>query len=229
MQNLRQVGEWSSQPKTQKMPVNPLDKSTIVSIMKKSFTSIKATLDPGRFVIPSGTIDNPGILTIGPSSWWYRPDPDKLVEIPVASIALAESIVTDYANGLEGCNMVDAMPGLFFIPGEHSLDTIKKSYAAELNKAQARQKQWYLNLINAADVLWARTNGNPLSISEDARIAARELGMMDKPWLANFVNAANIKCKACGTFISGEVVVCPNCKVVINAEKFKSLGLQFAG
>ena len=42
---------------------------------------------------------------------------------------------------------------------------LKTEHAALLNKALATQRKWYLELIRIADILWSRTNGNPLAIS----------------------------------------------------------------
>src|SRR5712691_1323851 len=100
-------------------PVNPLDKSTIVSVYLKPIASNNPTVFPGNFIIPAATPTTFELLTIGPSSWFKEmEDNQPFLEISNSSIQMAESIIRDFANGLVGCNMGDRMPGLFFIPGE---------------------------------------------------------------------------------------------------------------
>ena len=216
--------------RTVRAEVNPLDKSTVVSIYPVAIDERKPTIFPGRFIIPAGTYDNPSTLIVGPSSWWRELGEDEpLLEIPQSSILIADSIVKDYSNGLLECNMNDITPGLFFVPGEVSVKELKviPKYVNMLNKARDNQNRWWNALVKMADILWARTNGNPLSISDDARIAARNL-KLDKPWEKDFVAQELVPCKACGTRNMSSVVVCPNCKVVLDSAKFKELGLSFA-
>ena len=54
--------------KTVRAPINPLDKATIVSIFPKEIEETKPTLMPSRWIIPAGTLENPGIAVVGPSS-----------------------------------------------------------------------------------------------------------------------------------------------------------------
>src|SRR5690606_5117854 len=107
-------------------PVNPMDKSTIVSIYPKEIDETKCTITPGRFIIPPGSYVRPSTLVVGPSSWWREIDEEQpLLEIPVSSIQLADSVLKDYCNGILGCNMADAMPGLFYVPGEYDAKGIQ--------------------------------------------------------------------------------------------------------
>src|SRR5258706_9506503 len=111
---------------TVRAPVNPLDKSTVVSIYPRAIEETKYTIQPGVFKIPAGSYKEPSTLVVGPSSWWKELDESQpLLEIPVSSITIADSIVRDYCNGILCCNMGDATPGLFFIPGEHTVTQIQ--------------------------------------------------------------------------------------------------------
>jgi hypothetical protein len=207
---------------------NPLDKSTVISILPKEINEVKHTIQPGRFYIPPGSYDKPSILVVGSSSWWRELDPDQpLLEIPVSSVQIADSIVRDYCNGLLGCNMGDVMPGLFFIPGEISITKLKTEYKSLLDKALERQKKWYLELVKMADVLWARTNGNPLAVADDMRLAARELGI-EKEWIKDFQNIQLVRCVACGSMRNPNFPVCPICKAIADPDKAKELKIQFA-
>src|ERR1035437_3715462 len=123
---------------------NPMDKCTIVSIFPKEIDEVKHTIEPGHFHIPSGTYEEPAILVVGSSSWWREIDVDQpMLEIPVSSIQIADSVIKDYCNGMLGCNMGDAMPGLFFVLGEHSVFDIKTKYKKELDKVKIKQDNWY--------------------------------------------------------------------------------------
>jgi len=227
-----QVGEFPGMAQTNRRTIraaiNPMDKSTIVSILPKHISERKYTIQPGFFEIPAGSLDSPGILVVGPSSWWREVDEHQpLLEIPVSSIQVADSIVRDYSNGLLACNMDTQMPGLFYVPGELNVEKLKKEHAPLLNQANTRQRAWYVELIRIADILWSRSNGNPLSISQDARLACKELNISNKPWLNDQQSMELIRCVACGALRNPNYPVCQSCHAVVDAEKAKSLGLVF--
>lgn len=214
---------------TVRAPSNPMDKSTVVSIYPIPLKEKKVTLMPGRFNVPAGSYDKPSILVVGPSSWWKEVDENQpLLEIPVHSVLIAESIVNDYCKGLLKCNMQDAMPGLFSIVGEVTLDVIKTKYKALLDKANDNQKRWYTALVKEADTQWSRTNGNPIAISDLMRLAARELGQNTKEWLQDFQATETIRCVACGNMRNPLYPICPVCKTVVDKDKYTKLGLKQA-
>lgn len=201
--------------RTVRAPVNPLDKATVVSIFPFEITEKKVTLQPGTFTIPPGNMEKPAVLVVGPSSWWREIDPEQpLLEIPVASILIADSIVRDYCNGLLACNMADAMPGLFYIPGEWNSMNIKLEYTHLLNAALQKQRKWYEALVKIADVSWSRTQGNPLSINETMKAAAIELGIEDRDWLKAYQSVSMVRCFACGSMKNPAFPVCPSCRAV---------------
>jgi hypothetical protein len=194
---------------------NPMDKCTIVSIFPKEIDEVKHTIEPGKFHIPAGTFEKPAILVVGSSSWWKDIDADQpMLEIPVSSIQIAESVIKDYCNGFLACNMADLMPGLFFALGEHTVMDIKLKYKEKLNEVKIRQDNWYKILVRLADSLWARSNGNPLVICDEMRLAAKSLNFNEKPWLKDFVMMEKVPCKACGTLKNPEYPVCPLCKAI---------------
>ena len=202
-----------------------MDKSTVVSILPKLISERKLTIQPGIFEIKPGTFDNPSILVVGSSSWWREVDIDQpLLEIPVSSIQVADSIVKDYCNGLLACNMADLMPGLFYIPGEFTVEKIKTEHKGLLTKARETQRKWYAELVRIADILWARTNGNPLAISDDARMACKELNISGKPWLGDTQTMELIRCVACGSLRNSNYPICQTCKAIADPELAKKLG-----
>lgn len=209
-------------------PVNPMDKCTIVSIFPKEIDEVKHTIQPGRFHIDAGTCNKPAILVVGPSSWWREIDEDQpLLEIPTSSIQVADSIVRDYCNGLLAYNQDESSPGLFYVPGEFDISGIRKMFPQELEKAKARQDRWYSILIRLADSLWARSNGNPLTISDDMRMAAREMNQVTKDWMKDFRMVDMVRCPACGALKNPDYPVCGTCRAVDTSNP-KAKDLKFA-
>lgn len=208
---------------------NPLDKSTVVSIFPRKIVEVKPTLLPGRFVVPAGTYDNPGILVVESSSWWKETSPDEpLLEIPTNSVLIAESVCRDWMNGIIGCDMESRKPGMFFIPGEHNAVQVKAEYKDLLDRAREKQTNWFKHLIELADISWARTNGSPLGITDDMRLAAEELNVKDRDWFRGVVLQNIVKCVACGNLNNADVIICPNCKVILDQKRYDELKLRTA-
>lgn len=198
--------------RTIRAPVNPIDKSTIVSIFPKMVEERKPTIQPGIFVIPPGSMEHPSLLVVGPSSWWREIDEEQpLLEIPVSSIQIADSVVKDYCNGVLACDMANIMPGLFYVAGEHDITSIKKHFQRQLDITNAKQKNWFTLLITMADSLWARSNGNPLAIADDMRLAAREMNQTTKDWMKDFQMIEMVRCKACGSIKNPLYPICATC------------------
>jgi hypothetical protein len=214
---------------------NPLDKSTVVSIYPRELVERKPTIQPGIFTIPAGSIEKPTLVVVGPSSWWRDIDIEQpLLEIVNGSVQVANSIVVDYCNGLLGCNMRDTMPGLFWVPGEFK--TVESLFKAEngahkkkFDIAVANQERYWKALVKIGDIGWNKTNGNPLTISDDMRLAARMLNLENsKPWMKDIMTMALVHCVACGALRNPDYPVCGSCKAIVDPEKAKSLGLTFA-
>jgi hypothetical protein len=201
--------------KTIRGPVNPLDLSTLVSIYPKPIQFKNVTLSPGRWFLPAGDMDNISTLTIGPSSWWRDVGPDEpLIEIVQSSVQIAESLVKDYLGGMFACNMHDSMPGLFFVPGAFTAAEVREKYNHLLQDALNKQLNYWKALIKFGDALWARSNGNPLCISDEMRMAAKFLGSQDKDWMRDHHNTGMIRCFACGTFKNPEYPICQACRSI---------------
>lgn len=213
----RQVGEFPPQriPINTRAPKNPIDKATIVSIYPRKISETKHTIDPSKFEIEPGRLEDPSILVVGSSSWWaFYGDGRPPIEVPISSVAIANSIIMDLSNATPECDMVDARPGLFFVPGEFNVLEVKTKFKSTLLEVAAKQKNWYLKLVRAADSLWARSNGNPLALSDEMRLAAQELNLKDKPWMMDFTTITMVPCVACGTLKNPAFPVCASCKAV---------------
>ena len=205
---------------------NPLDKCTIVSLYPRDIVEVKHTLTPGKFKVPGGSSENPGILVVGSSSWWKDAGDDtSLIEILVGSILIAESIIRDYCNGLIECDMGDSMPGMFFVLGEHDQQDILHNYQDKIKIYEAKQRNWFTRIIAVADSLWAKTNGNPFSIPDDARIGAELLGKKDRPWMGSFRTVEVIACVACCQMRNPQFPVCPACHNIVDRKLAEELGI----
>lgn len=214
-ETFRQVGEFIdfSQRQIIRGPKNPMDKSTIISIFPKEINETKFTIEPGKFHIEPGTFEFPSRLVVSGSSWFREVDIDQpILEIPVPSVQIANSIIMDYCNGLLGCDMNSAMPGMFFVPGEFKVSEIVDRYKDKLKEVKMKQDNWFRILIRIGDSLWARANGNPLVISNEMRMAAIQLGFNDKPWIKDMQAVQMISCPACGNHRNPQFPVCPFCK-----------------
>ena len=216
--------------RTIRAPINPMDKCTVVSIYEKPVRYNSPTIQPGSFLLLPGTYENPSLLVVGTSSWWKEIDDQQpLLEIPNSSIQVADGIVKDTCNGIFGCNMSDCMPGLFWLPGEINLIILKSKHKAELDKARIKQENFFKNVVALTDGLWARTNGSPLCVSDDARIAAKYLQLDgNKPWMKDFTTLGQQNCPACGFLRNPVYPVCSNCKAILDPEQAKSLNIKFA-
>jgi hypothetical protein len=207
---------------------NPYDKATIFSVFPRAVRSKKATLQPGLFLIPAGTPSSPTPFIVGSSSWWKDSDPEQPpLEVPVSAVRVADSIVNDFASSKIGSDMSSAKPGLFYLPGEITVDEMKKKFKSHLEEAILKQNNWFRNLVQMGDSLWARTNGNPVAIDDVMRLAAKELGLQ-RDWLGVSQTYDLIKCVACGNMRNPAYPICPNCKAIIDSDKAKSLNLAFA-
>lgn len=208
---------------------NPMDKCTIVSIYPQAITENKPTLTPRTYTIGAGSYDNPAVLTIGSASWWSDLVPEQEpIEVTVNSIVIAESFVQDFVNGMVGFNGIECMPGLFVVLGEHDVASIKKNHKDKLDRALRSQRAWFTELVRLADIDWSRTNGNPLVISAQAKMAAEFL-QLDKTWMRDFSQLKKVNCIACGELRDPAYPICRHCHHVVDKAAFDKLGLAKAG
>lgn len=215
--------------RTIRAPTNPMDRSTIVSILPKRVEERKVTIQPSLFQIEPGSFERPSILVVGPASWWKEIDENQpLLEITHSSVVVADSVVKDYCNGIVGCDMDSHMPGLFYIPGEWTVEKILKEKQGELHIANVKQRNWFAHLVRLADAMWSRSNGNSVAIDDTMKLAARELNLMNKDWLKDSQTMELVRCKACGYLKNPAYPVCSNCKSIDNIEMAKELNLVFA-
>jgi len=219
------------------LPRNPLDKTTIVSIYPREIVDTKPTLFPGRFVIPAAIGDDFSLLLIEGASYFI---PSMIgnqppTEVQVNSMSLAESILHDSIPAMNLVTSV-ARPGVFSIPGEYNRISILKyvhadgrSFKELLQTAREWQQNYWTAVISEADYFWSKSNCNPKTIPEDAKLAVKILGLeKSKPWMENAVASELIKCKACGEMINPQFRGCKHCHAMLDPEKGKAAGIVFA-
>lgn len=214
--------------RTVRAEVNPADKTTIVSIAPFDIVETITTVQPSRYEIPKGSLENPSLTVIGPASWWKETDPDQpLLEVIVGSVLVAKNLIYDYISAMNCVTMTVAQPGLFHVPGVLTLADVKKNFGEHLKRYDTMQRAWYKELVNQADGLWARTNQNPLSIDNQSRLAAREL-QLERPWIRDFQSVQNVNCIACGNLRNPQYPICPSCHMIVDTALAAKLGIVAA-
>jgi hypothetical protein len=229
-----------------RIPRNPMDVCTIVSIYPSPIHDYKPTVFPSHHFIDGAKEGDFNLLVVRGASWFKEMEEGQpILEIPVSSYQVAEAFIRDNVTNSQLAYTPGAGPGLFFVPGEYNKKTIvnastpeikneigvvttpSRNFASLLSEAEARQKRWFMEIVQLADVMWSRTNGNPLTISKDARIAAERL-KLTKPWMQDFQTTDKTSCLACGQLVNPAYPICPNCKAIVNPEKAKELNIVFA-
>ena len=123
--------------------------------------------------------------------------------------------------------MGDCMPGLFYIEGNHTAKDIKTKFTHRLEDAKVKQNNWFTQICMIADASWVASGGNPRSVSDVQRMAAKLMGFEDKPWLKDYIMGQMHRCEACGGLRDPRYPICPNCKV-IDLTHPKAKELKFA-
>lgn len=219
------------------LPRNPMDVTTIVSIYPRDIIDEKPTMFPARYVIKAAPIGGFSLTHIKGASFFIPSSIERQppTEVQVNSMALTESILRD---SIPTMNLVTAghRPGIFAIPGNHDKITVNlykhadgRTFKELLEMANEWQQAYWADVMNEADSFWASTNGNPKSIPEDARLAAKILGMeKSKPWMNNVIASEMSNCRACGEMINPAFPVCKHCHAILDVKKAEELGIQFA-
>lgn len=83
----------------------------------------------------------------------------------------------------------------------------------ELAKAEGRMTAYFLSVVRAADVEWAKSQRLDL-IDSRSRTAARHLRINDRPWQSEYI--PNMPCPACRESIRQGARVCRHCGAMID-------------
>ena len=199
--------------------------ATVISIYPKEVREKKPGLIPEEYIIPPGTPKEPSSAIIGDATFFHH---QPLGMPAFRSVApgeeVAKSIVNDFIKAQLKYD-TNSHPGLMWIPGTMPMDTFKFKHKDDLKALEQRQTRWFIALIKDADDDWRKFHQHRM-ISDIQRFAAEQMKLV-REWMKVDEAADMLDCKACGTRIPNFVVVCPNCRVIVDPEKAK--GLVFAG
>lgn len=203
-----------------------MSKSTLVSIVPFPITEHKPGIYPGKFHIGASKDNVPEVLVIGDSKYHVEIDENRSITVTCQSEQLAESIVEDYIiSNLAFSRELNSAPGIFWVPGVHTVLDISIKFSEKLKEVRERQVIWFKRLVSIADDDWEKTRQHK-TISDMQRFAAKSLGL-DKPWIVNAASEVAVmgqaKCFACKSIISSEAIICPSCKFIIKPEEYKNL------
>lgn len=106
-------------------------------------------------------------------------------------------------------------PSLSFVKFGVFIGSGKEPTNQELSKAKEALNAYFGDLVQEARAAFAQGPKEAQNvITERHRLAARRLGLMDEPWLANFAPDARKKCPIDGTFTTSDVLMCPTCQYI---------------
>lgn len=210
------------------IPTNDL-KCTVVSIVPFAIKEAKPGLIPPTYEIAASEKGEPQILHIGTAVHYVYIDADRgSLQVRDSPQEVARSIVEDYVSSqLEVGDGV--FPGIFYVPGEFSVEEIKSKFEEELAQLKIAQYKWLLQLTRLADKDWSQYQ-KPNVISAFQRKAAEIIGLKveQHPWMnpeikeiAPVIELSS--CPGCGSGVRDGIAVCPSCKCVLDAEKYKTL------
>jgi hypothetical protein len=114
-----------------------------------------------------------------------------------------------------------------FIGGEEGPKA--KPTDVELKTAVATLHDFYNFLVLEAKLAFEEGKEKAaMTITDRHRVAAQKLKLDNEPWMTRQIVTGRQVCPACGTPSGENVVLCPNCKFVLNEEKYNALKGRFA-
>lgn len=198
-------------------------KATVVSFCPFDIKSDKPGLIPGFFTLLASTENKPYVITVGDSMFYVYLDENRgSLQITTSAFKVAQSIVDDFLNSQLGASST-AHPAIFWVPGVYTAEEIMDYFGDQVKEKLAAQKNWYIELVKIADDDWERLRQHN-AISDTQRHAAKSLGQ-ERPWIIKPTEHADPsikRCVACGNPV-GDVVVCPNCRCILDPVRYATL------
>lgn len=198
---------------------------SVISIVPFEIDEYKPGLYPGHFEIPASENNFPQILHVGESVHYVEVDVARSIRVVNSPHVIAESIVEDYLSAQLAIKSgeTDVGPGIFWKLGKYDISKIIKECQPELENAKLRQYNWFVRLVEMADDDWEKTRQHR-AITDMQRKAAKILGL-EKPWIvvpkAATQAIVSQDCPACGSQIKQGVILCPNCRCIIDYDRYK--------
>lgn len=209
--------------------ISPTYAATVISIVPFPIEENKPGIYPGHFFIPASKDNEPVVINVGESIYHVEVDEDRSITVKCPPNEIARSIVEDYvSSNLAYSEGENAAPGVMWCDGKFSVAEVKLKFAKELVDLKQTQWNWFIKLVRMADDDWEKTRRHQ-SISDMQRYACKALGQ-DRPWIINqpteqaiLQQSDSMRCIACQSFISKQAILCPNCKMIIDEVKYKTL------
>lgn len=201
--------------------------STVISLVPFDIIEEKPGLIPPRFYIPASDMKIPKLLKVGTAAHYVYLDESRgSLRVRNPSDIIAKSIVEDYCNSQLGIDD-ESGPALFWRDKDMSIIDVANECKAELLEYLIRQKRWFLNIAQIAENDWTRYHQHNV-ISSFQRRAAEIIGWTSQQheWMSPITTMRSSPCPACGFAVPEGVVLCNNCKCVIDPHKYEKL--QFA-
>lgn len=198
-------------------------KSTVVSLCPFPILARKDTIYPVQnFIVPKMIAGVPGLLHVDDGHRFVYLDEDRgNIKVPVMSAEIAAAIVNDYCGSQLYTSLPNIAPGIFYIAGEVNFDQIKTLHKDKLEAAVIRHKAWLEVLVRKADESWSKVRNHAL-ITDIQRLAAKVIGVSPE-WMEITIAQTSKRCPACTETVKDEAVICPHCKFILNAEKYKTM------
>lgn len=199
------------------------DKSTIFSICPFVILEFKPGLYPGSFPIPMCTDDTkPERLVLGRSVHSVHiADRKQPLLVETASYVVAESLVRDFLDG-QLWTTPDAHPGICWVAGSVETSDFIKSHKDLYDRMREVQHRWYIQICRKTTDEYNK-NQNTRVVSDQARFAARVLGLTPDWMSVERIGNTFTKCPACDEPNANTNAVCTNCRCILNEEKYKTL------
>lgn len=212
------------------MPENNRFVCTVVSLVPFEIKEEKPGLIPGYFRIPASDGKNPVCLVVEAAKHnVYLDETRGSLPVQDASDQVARSIVEDFLSSQLGIS--DGVhPGLFWLVGSVTPEEVVKNHGDELRIAKLAQQRWFIEICKIADNDWNRRRQHN-SISDFQRKAAELLGYTKETheWMAPSLVMGSQTCPACNSVVSPGIAICPNCRCILDKEKYSRLEFATKG
>ena len=206
------------------MPLN----STVISLVPFDIREEKPGLLPPRYFIPASDMKIPSLLKVGTASHYVYLDQDRgSLRVSDPSNEVARSIVEDYVTSQLGVDDT-SKPALFWVDDVVVPELVMGKYRSTVNELLEFQKNWFTNVARLADNDWIRYHQHNV-VSDFQRDCAKHLGWDpdQHEWMAPRILDI-LNCPACGSPIQKNIILCPNCKLILNEQAAKEKNLKFA-
>ena len=199
-----------------------VDVSTVFSIAPFEVFATKPGLLPGTYRIPA-CVDQtkPQRLLVKSGLHLMQVGGKKHpIRIETASHVIAKSIVDDCINEQLQASS-NCHPGLAWIYGDISIEQFTLLHKDVYESILMAQKRWFVARCKMVDNDWSRYHNTRVASDID-KFAARALGL-EPEWMKTEEILNFNKCVACGTMNDKTNIICSNCKLILDVEKYRKL------